>query len=451
MYVLPFQTLGGFTINNELAITTTNAPEQTNPLILVVHASVGSGHKSAANAIAEAFKHLNNNALASSENEGKNAKAQFPNYAVEVLDILDFGRIVFDGNRAASMFTGPTRPIYDWSWRYTLTGRLLWGGGTVWARAMYPNFTKYVRAVRPAAIVATHITAANVAVAARMILGAHFPVVCVTTDYEAEGLWPHLSADAFCVATESMAETLRPRHVPNERIHITGIPTRKNFQLAYNREETCKKLNLPKEKRIVLALAGASLPKPYVHIRAALEKILPYLNTFADSMHFAIVAGADKQYANKLRTSCAELGITNATIFEYVDGIAALMAASDVVICKSGGLTVTECLCAQVPMILIGRAYGQEKANVNLLTSLGAAMHTTTWRELLGTLRNVEKNPESVRSMLVNGNILRKPNAACDIAKITVNLIDAPKNPKDALYKKRLVNFYWGEAPAHVR
>ena len=34
---------------------------------------------------------------------------------------------------------------------------------------------------------------------------------------------------------------------------------------------------------------------------------------------------------------------------------------SDLAICKSGGLTVTECLCAQVPMILLGKAYGQEK------------------------------------------------------------------------------------------
>ena len=42
------------------------------------------------------------------------------------------------------------------------------------------------------------------------------------------------------------------------------------------------------------------------------------------------------------------LGLENTTVLGYVDGMAALMAASDLVICKSGGLTVTECLCAQV-------------------------------------------------------------------------------------------------------
>ena len=111
-------------------------------------------------------------------------------FDVEVIDVLDFGRIVFDGNKAASLFTGATRPIYDLTWRFSLTGRLLWGGGTAWNRIMYPAFTDYVREKRPAAIVCTHITAANVATAARMLTGQRFPIVCVPTDYETEGLWP---------------------------------------------------------------------------------------------------------------------------------------------------------------------------------------------------------------------------------------------------------------------
>ena len=97
---------------------------------------------------------------------------------------------------------------------------------------MYSKFTDYVREKQPLAIVCTHITAANVAVAARMLTGQHYPIVCVPTDYETEGLWPHKAADLFCVANESMAETLRPRKVPEESILITGIPTRDDFRLS---------------------------------------------------------------------------------------------------------------------------------------------------------------------------------------------------------------------------
>ena len=130
---------------------------------------------------------------------------------------------------------------------------------------------------------------------------------------------------------------------------------------------------------------------------------------------------------------------------------AALMAASDVVICKSGGLVVTECLCAQVPMVLLGRAYGQEKVNVRMLTSLGAAMHVTTSRELLDALRHIEKNPESIRSMLINGSFLRHPDAARDVARATLELAAHPKGPDDPQRRKHFLRFYWGGKPAHTR
>ena len=197
--------------------------------------------------------------------------------------------------------------------------------------------------------------------------------------------------------------------------------------------------------------AGPSLPRPYVHFRTALDKLLPYLHGFDDTLHFVFVAGSDADYARHLRQECDDLGLSNATVLDYVDDMAALMAASDLVICKSGGLTVTECLCAQVPMILLGKAYGQEKVNVQMLTSLGAAMHVTTARELLDTLRHVARNPESAHAMLINGSFLRHPNAAEDIANATLRLIAAPKNPDDPRYRKHLLHFYWGKKPAHIR
>lgn len=409
--------------------------------MLVVHASVGSGHRSAANAIAEAF-----NAMKS---EGDSA---VPNdIEVKVLDILDFGRIIFDGNKTASMFTGVTRPYYDITWRYTLTGRLLWGGGTIWAHIMYPKFVEYVRETQPIAIIATHITAANVAVSARMLTGQDFPIVCVPTDYEVEGLWPHISTNLFCVATEAMAETLRPRKVPEKNILITGIPTREAFRKTYDRDAVRSELGLPKDKLLVLALAGAYLPQPYVNFRASLDKLIPYLHLMNEKLHFVFIAGKDAEYAHHLRSSLKDLHVENATVFEYVDDMAALMASSDAVICKSGGLTVTECLCAKVPMILMGRAYGQEKINVQMLTSLGAAMHVTTSRELLATLMHMAERPESLKAVLLNGNFLRKPNAARDIVNATMKLISEKKDLASPEYRKHFAKFYWGKKPAHIR
>lgn len=420
--------------------------------VLVVHASVGSGHKSAALAIQKAFDMLDAQAeLEAAEVTAKGQEAKpVPYYDVEVLDILQFGRIVFNGDNTASMFTGASRPFYDITWRFILTGRLLWGGGTVWARVMFPKFVEYVDKVKPDAIICTHITAANVAVSARMLLNARFPIVCVPTDYEAEGLWPHRYTDLFCVANEHMAETLRARKVPESRMQVTGIPASPAFSETYDSAEVRRRFGLPADKQIVLFQAGATLPRPYVHFRNSIDELLPYLHRF-EGMHMIVVAGKDKEYAAHMRREVEQRGLANVTVFDFVDDMAALMAAADLIVCKSGGLTVTECLCVGTPMVLMGRAYGQEKANVTMLTSTGGAFHVTTSRELLDLLAQVSRRPEITSAILTNASLIRRPHASFDIARATIRLIDEERDELSPLYRRHFMHFYWGHKPAHTR
>lgn len=407
---------------------------KSTPVITIMHASVGSGHKAAANAVAQAIDRMRGTHDVPSD------------VIVEVLDVLDFGRIKFDGNKTAASFTGATRPIYDITWRYTLTGRLLWGGGSAWSRIMFPAFNDYVREKRPIALICTHITAANVAVGARMMTDVEYPIVCIPTDYEIEGFWPHKEADLFCVASEFMAETLRPRLVPEANIAITGIPVRGGFEDdAFDRESVLNQFGLPVNKKIVLVLAGASLPQPYVRFRMAIEQTLPYLRRF-DDMHFVFLPGKDHEYARNHIALFSGMKLDNATVLDYVSDMASLMRASNLAILKSGGLTVTECLCARLPMLLVGKSYGQEKANTVMLTSFGASLHATTSRELVLTLERIHRYPEALDALLIGAKALRKPNAAEDIVRATMEQTKIERN-----HQKHFIEFYWGEKPAHTR
>ncbi|MDO4182773.1 MAG: UDP-N-acetylglucosamine 2-epimerase [Coriobacteriia bacterium] len=403
-----------------------------------MHASVGSGHRSAARSVQRAFEKLI-------------AEGELPkDVRIEFLDILELGRIKFDGNNTASLFIGPTRPIYDLTWRYTFTGRLLWGGGTVWGRLMFPGLTEHVRKVKPIAVVATHITAANAAVSARMITGQDFPIISVPTDYETEGLWPHMATDLFCLATESMAETLRARKVSEERMMVTGIPVREGFARAGEAAADRAEWGLPEDKRVVLVLAGATIPKPYQHFRSIMDQALPFMHRLSHT-HFVFIAGKDAEYKAHLEAEIAALGLDCITVLDYVDDMAGLMSACDLAICKSGGLVVTECVCARLPMVLLGRAYGQERVNVRMLTAAGAAMHATTAPELVSALEHLESNPQAAEALLINGSFLRRPNAATDIARAAYKLSQVPYVATDKRRKKHFVRFYWGHKPAHVR
>lgn len=428
-----------------------DAEAEREPLILVIHASVGSGHKSAAQAIAQALEELRD----SGDPAYPDGSPLAPNTRIEVLDALDFSRIHFNGDKVASSFTGGGRPFYDLTWRYTFTGRLLWGGGTCMNTFMFPRFTQYVRDNHPQAVIATHIMGANIAVGARLLTHQNYPVVSVPTDYETEGFWPHYFTDAFCVGTEYMAETLRARTIPEQRIRITGIPTRSEFLRNYDMKEAREEFGLPQEKKVVAILAGANLPAPYRLFRESINEILPYLHRYTD-MHFVVTAGRDQNYAEDMRQRIRDIGLSNVTIIDYCEEMAQLMAACDLAVCKSGGLTVTECLCSSTPMILMGRAYGQEKANMNMLTGNGAAMHVTTPRELRAALDRFSANPRLLDSMLFNANLLRKPNASRDVAKIALELVAHPEEHESLHFLQRhpalfLMKLYFGGKPAHIR
>lgn len=427
----------------------TYPPSNDSPLLIVAYASVGSGHRSAALAIAEAAALLRDFPA-----EAAMAGAFVPEkLRIETLDILDFGRIRFNGDKVASLFTGATRPVYDLTWRYSFTGRVLWGGGTGWAQTMFPAFTKYLAKREPTAVICTHITAANAAVGARSLLNARFPIVCVPTDYEAEGLWPHLQTDLFCVADERMAKTLRARRVPEEHLAVTGLPCRLSFRSQQSPEERLRlraSLGVAEDDQLALALAGAFLPRPYALFREIVEQALPRLGEI-EKLRLVFVAGKDAAYAKTLRAQCERLGVENASILGYVEDMRALMNAADFAVCKAGGLVVTECLCAQLPMILVGKAYGQEKANARMLSSAGAALHVSTPRELAQTAEKLTKNPKSARAMLENASFLRKPNAATDIAATTLELSRKSEQQRVTLGGRHFLHIYWGDKPAHTR
>ena len=75
-------------IEGSAMITTTCDENSTRPLVIVVHASVGSGHRSAAQAVSQALEDLC----------GKHPNL-LPNTEIAVLDILDYGYVKFDATK----------------------------------------------------------------------------------------------------------------------------------------------------------------------------------------------------------------------------------------------------------------------------------------------------------------------------------------------------------------
>lgn len=421
----------------------TESLDQTDcqrPVIMVAYASVGSGHRSAASAVAQAFRKLRD------ESAGTDTEGLLPaNCEIELVDILDYGYVRFDGEETTNLFVGPTRPLYDIAWHYTFTGRILWGGGTIWSDVMFRPFTEHVRRRKPLAIVATHIVAANAAVSARMVTGQMFPITIVPTDYGFEGFWPCRYADLICAADDLMVSEILPRRVPIDKVRVTGIPVKEGFDREYDRDVVLERFGLPSGKMIVLVMAGAKWRQPYVHFRQAMDELFPHLDDFP-TLHFVFICGSDEEYALELETKKDFYDVDNVTVLGYVNDMPQLMSVADLALAKSGGLTVTECICARLPLLLVGTSYGQERANTETVVRSGAGQQTITPYDVMMELTKIDENHGIVELMRQNGETLRRPHAARDVALETLFKVGTTKR-----LPKPFMHFFWGGRPVRAR
>lgn len=369
-------------------------------VIAVTHASIGSGHRIAAESIAAAIHRIN------------------PDVEVHLTDILDYGSARIDGDVATTAFSGQLGPMYDVVWSSRSIGRFVWGSTGWITRALYSDYTDWLREIQADAVVCAHALAANIAAGSRIRLGREIPLICVPTDYGVHGFWPHRHISAICVGVEQIASELIADGLDPSLIQVTGIPTRAGFGTHGDVGVVRAELGLPADRSLTVVLAGASMAGPYRRIKRLLARTLVALSeSNRGAGNIVIVTGRDDAFAAQLQELADAQKLTNVTIRSYVSEMDKLMAAADLVICKPGGLTCTESVCSNAPMILVGEAVGQERVNVDLLERLGAAVHVDDDDSLIRAHTALTLNPHALDHMREATTRIARPDAADRIAE----------------------------------
>jgi processive 1,2-diacylglycerol beta-glucosyltransferase len=96
------------------------------------------------------------------------------------------------------------------------------------------------------------------------------------------------------------------------------------------------------------------------------------------------------------------------------------MAAADVVVTKSGGLTVSECLAVGRPVLVVRPTPGQEERNSDFLLENGAGLKAVAPEILRWKLARLWNDPDRLAGLARTARALARPNAARDIAKVVL-------------------------------
>jgi processive 1,2-diacylglycerol beta-glucosyltransferase len=368
------------------------------PRILIMHASVGAGHVSAARALAEAF-------------------ARKQSGEVRVADILDYGSQVFREAVTQSYLQLSSRAPFLWKMlyettdaseleimsniRYRLQGRL--------GRPLVSKFTRFLRSYAPDALVCTHFLPVMLLSDLKIEGEWSKPLYCVITDYMVHNQWINRGVDGYFLASEITRAAMIARGAPPSILHVTGIPVKLEIAEQKPAGPMRARHRLPADGPLI-SLFGGGLEAERVRrmVRMLLESTAPAT--------LVVVAGRSEDLIDALgdlhdgpRMQLRVLGR-----IDYVDD---LVAASDLVITKSGGLIVSEVLARGTPMVIIDPIPGQEEWNADFVAGTGAGIQLRQPEAVPPAALYLLSQPERLAMMREQARRFGRPRAALDIAE----------------------------------
>jgi processive 1,2-diacylglycerol beta-glucosyltransferase len=212
-------------------------------------------------------------------------------------------------------------------------------------------------------VVATQYNAMEVAADWKGSAGGAGPKLAVVlTDYDIYPLWARREVDLFLVPDEALKGMLVERGVRAEKVLVTGIPVAPAFEREENGAGVRRELGLPEEAPCVLVFGGGGGFGPLDRaVRAALRT--------RDAAVIA-VCGHNRRLRRGM-IPLAQAHPERLRVLGYRRDMPRLMAASDVIITKGGGLSLTEALYSGKRTIAIPGLLGQERANLEFMERRG--------------------------------------------------------------------------------
>ena len=186
------------------------------------------------------------------------------------------------------------------------------------------------------------------------------------TDYGTHAAWVSEEADYYFASCRPAAEELERRGVPKEKICVTGIPVRPLFFETPDRAALRGELGLPRDKPVLLFMAGS------FGVRSVL-KIYRALDGLAEDFACVVITGKNEKLHRQFEKRIGSARHRTQLLL-FTDRIPDYMHACDLLITKPGGLTTTEALASGIPLAVFDAIPGQEEDNTRFLLEGGMAV-----------------------------------------------------------------------------
>ena len=367
--------------------------------ILILYAKYGGGHYSAAKAIQ---KHLDNTYNVETE------LIDFMEYANKILNsitIKAYNKMAKDAPRL-------------WGKIYAKSQRGILGGISTSAnKLMSSKINKLLKQTNPDIVVSTHPFSSQMVSYLKQKGKISCKLVTVLTDFAPHDQWliGHKFTNDFCVSNEKMQNYLLNYGINKEKIHVTGIPLSDKFLEAFDKSKIFKEFELNENNPVILFFGGGEFglgKSTNLQILNALIHNLPTYQIIA-------ISGKNKKMNEKFNELVKNTNATNRVkVLDYTNKVPELMSISSLVVTKPGGLTTSESLASNLPILIINPIPGQEEENAEFLENNHVGVWLKNTDNIDEFIQNLFSDDTKLKNMKENTKLVAKKNSTSDICEI---------------------------------
>jgi processive 1,2-diacylglycerol beta-glucosyltransferase len=395
--------------------------------VLILSASAGAGHVSAARALERAFL------------ESKAARE------VHNVDTLQHTNPVFRNlySKTYIEMVNKTPELLGWLYDRTDDPGLDQRPRLEFDKLNARPFIKLLETYRPEITICTHFLPAEI-IAWLKAKGRLTPrLAVVVTDFDVHAMWLCAPCEHYFVALEETRVHLEKLGVSRAKVSVTGIPIDPVFARPKEQALMRAKHHLRSDVTTILVSAGGFGVGP-------IETLLGSLCELRHPAQILALCGRNEALKRRLEVLAGGLAPgsrVSVRVLGYTDAMDEFMAASDLIVGKPGGLTTSEALARGLPFAIVNPIPGQEERNSDHLLEEGIAIRCNNPPVLAYKIDRLLDDPNRLAAMRANALRLAHPHAAFAIVERLLHMhmagwpsepphaAEEPKKPK----RKRLL------------
>ena len=269
------------------------------------------------------------------------------------------------------------------------------------------KFARVIAGYAPDVILCTHVFAAQMGdeLKKRKKLD-DIKTIGIVTDYTLHPYWEDVPHVQYIVtASELLTFRCVKRGIPERRILPFGIPVHPKFNQKLSRADAAAQLGIDPQQRTLLLMGGSMGYAAHV-------KTLEKLTALGFPLQLLVVCGNNKkqflqveQFASRYQGDCV------IKPYGFVHNVEVMMSAADCIVSKPGGLTVSEALAKNLPMLLVDPIPGHEERNVEFLVNNGMAAQITKHFPIDEAVYELFRNPARLATVRQTMQAVAHPDA----------------------------------------